>query len=290
MNEERVGSKLSNTRRTDRGARGITSAGWVNISKRCRLANFSKVAEFPPRNRAKMKGFDEPPPISLEAILVSSASTFDLTHPLFPGTPIFNASWHLPVIFEQLGSIQSVGRRTTQLHFGSHAGTHIDAPSHFVPEGRSISDFDTSKFFGRALVVDLRDSSPGEKLTPDRIQPHLSRFQAGDILLLNFGWGVRFDKPSYYPDQPFLSLETGQLIADAKPKMLGYDMAMPDNPAEGFGSECDSPLHKLFLQKEILLVENLLFPQDLPGAVNFIALPLKLDGIDGSPVRAVAYV
>lgn len=186
--------------------------------------------------------------------------------------------------------MQSVGRRTTQLHLGSHAGTHIDAPSHFLEEGRSISEFDPSKFFGNALVVDLTNAKPKEEIGPDRLQAHLSQFQKGDILLLNSGWGEKFGDSNYYTDQPFLSLQAGELIADAGPKMLGYDMAMPDNPYEGFGKECDSPLHKIFLGQEILLVENLRFPKDLPRKVHFIGLPLNLEGIDGSPVRAVAYV
>jgi arylformamidase len=64
---------------------------------------------------------------------------------------------------------------------------------------------------------------------------------------------------------------------------------MPDNPLEGFGSDCDSPVHKIFLSEGIPLLENLRIENPIDHLSTLVALPLKLEGLDGSPVRCVVF-
>jgi kynurenine formamidase len=203
----------------------------------------------------------------------------------------FPVSWHRPVDFISLGTLEEVGRRTTHVHIGTHSGTHIDAPSHFIRTGSSISDIPLERFSSRAVLLDLRNVAAGHIVDVDELQrTAISSALPGDSILMNFGWSKHYGTERYYPDQPFLSEAAMEYLLGFRPTMIGYDLAMPDNPKHGRGSDCDSPMHKLALGKNVLLLENLKFPSDIPESFELFAFPLNLKDLDGSPVRAVGHV
>ena len=213
----------------------------------------------------------------------------DLTHLLNPDIQTFPVSWHRKVEFTPLGTMDTVGRNTTQVHIGTHSGTHIDAPSHFISGGLTIDKVVASKFFGEFDYINLRASQPRTAVSIEELQRTYPRPKPDRILILDFGWGMNFGSSNYYSDQPYLSPLASEYLLSLKPKLLGYDVAMPDNPKEGYGSDCDSPLHKLFLSNGIPLLENLKIDEPIDHLKHLVALPLKLEDLDGSPVRCVAF-
>jgi arylformamidase len=221
----------------------------------------------------------------------AGSSWFELSHQIHPGMQTFPVSWHRPVDFISLGTLEEVGRRTTHVHIGTHSGTHIDAPSHFIRTGSSISDIPLERFSSRAVLLDLRNVAAGHIVDVDELQrTAISSALPGDSILMNFGWSKHYGTERYYPDQPFLSEAAMEYLLGFRPTMIGYDLAMPDNPKHGRGSDCDSPMHKLALGKNVLLLENLKFPSDIPESFELFAFPLNLKDLDGSPVRAVGHV
>lgn len=203
----------------------------------------------------------------------------------------FPVAWHRRVEFVQLGRLDEVSRNTTHVHIGTHSGTHLDAPSHFIAEGETISDFALGRFSANARLVDLTDVSPGEEVGVTSFSPLMDRPpEPLGAILLNFNWSRFYGTPGYYSDQPFVSEAAMKFLCSLKPSIIGYDLAMPDNPLDGFGAECDSPMHKLALGQGILLLENLTFPSSVPDEFQLFAFPLNLKGLDGSPVRAVGRV
>ena len=219
-----------------------------------------------------------------------SSIFFDLSHELSPETSTFPVAWHKKVEFEKLGTLEAVGRRTTHIHIGTHSGTHIDAPSHFISDGLTIDKLNLDIFLGDAFVYNLQRTEPCQEVSTNE----LSTLELSDvedkILIFNFGWASNFGNHDYYSKQPYLSNSACEYILSLKPRMIGYDLAMPDNPLNNQASNCDSPAHKLFLNQGIPLLENLNLPIDLPNEIYMSCTPLKLKDLDGSPVRCVGWI
>jgi len=215
----------------------------------------------------------------------------DLSHQIHPGMQTFPVFWHRAVDFVTLGRIEDVGRRTTHVHIGTHSGTHIDAPSHFIGNGSTITDFPVERFSSRAVVLDLRAVEPGQAIDAEMLQAtDFASIAPGDSLLLNLGWSIQYGTERYYRDQPYLLECAMNFLMSFRPTMIGYDMAMPDDPRHGRGHDCDSPMHKLALSNNVLLLENLIFPNNTPKEFTLFAFPLNLRDLDGSPVRAIGFI
>jgi arylformamidase len=212
----------------------------------------------------------------------------DLSHSIHPKMMVFDAPWHKAVEFESLGQMDTVGRRTTHLHMGTHIGTHIDAPSHFIGEGMPISEIDLDRFIGPATCLDLSNIKPNNEVGLDDVKRALGDDAPNERIILYFNWARNFGLKNFYIDQPYLGSAAAEWILQFNPKLLGYDIAMPDNPLNGRNSECDSPMHKTFLGEGIPLLESMNMTEYLAKTFTLIALPLNLKDLDGSPVRCVA--
>ena len=218
-----------------------------------------------------------------------SLNLFDLTHDLSPNTQVFPVHWHKQVSFEPLGTIETVGRRTTQIHMGTHSGTHVDAPSHFLKDGLTINAMNLDRFVGSAISVDLSNFREFEVVNTIDLEKLATEEWQNQILIFYFGWSQYFGEGKYYSHQPYFSLDACQYLLTYSPRAIGYDIAMPDNPTDGYASECDSPAHKLLLGAGIPLLENLKISSALPMRFEIAFLPLKLIDLDGSPVRCVGW-
>lgn len=175
--------------------------------------------------------------------------------------------------------------RVTQLHIGTHVGTHIDAASHFIPHGRTISDYPPERFLLPGIVVPITGRNDDEPLGPDVFADHLAALPAGGALLLHLGWD-RYWKTERYLRHPYLTRETAQFLVERGVSIVGLDALNVDSTVQ----ETDHA-HAVLLGNDVLIVENLTrLHQLLPGVVyQFSFLPLALSGLDGSPIRAIAW-
>ena len=222
--------------------------------------------------------------------LSAGSRYFDLSHVIDESLRTFPRPWHKNVQIETLGEIDKVGRRTSQISIGSHSGTHIDAPSHFLESGTTIEKLNLNHFIGRGRVILMENVPKKKEVNLVRLKEELKHVKKFQGIFFNFGWGKNFESSEgYYNDQPWFNEDAANLILNLSPKIVGYDLAMPDNPLEGFGCNIDSPIHKIFLEQGIPLLENAIFPEGFQGEVNYAAIPLNLSGLDGSPVRFVVW-
>lgn len=190
--------------------------------------------------------------------------------------------------FEQNSTVADIGYNTTNLSIYSHAGTHMDAPLHFVDGGRTIDHIDLEKCVGPALVADLSSIEPNGIITINDLEPYADKITSGSRLLMRTDWDAHADANDYRSHMPRVSPELARWLVEKDIVLLGLETPSvaslrPENLAEL------TEVHQILLNAEIVIVESLanlrLLQQEI---VHFIALPLKLDGIDGSPVRAVA--
>jgi len=190
------------------------------------------------------------------------------------------------VDFEDRTTIDGKGWNTTILHLYSHAGTHMDAPYHFVQEGKTLENLVLEKCVGPAHVIDLTFVKPRDVITVEHLAPYAEKIGPGARVLLKTGWSTHADSPEYRSHLPRVSLPLAEWLAEREIALLGVE---PPSVADVNNKEELMAVHQALLRAEIVIVEGLANLDALrQEEVTFIALPLKLQGGDGSPVRAIA--
>jgi len=211
----------------------------------------------------------------------------DLTHPIHEGMLTYARPWHTKVCVEQLAEIPKQGRETRRFVLGSHTGTHVDAPAHFVEHGNTIENLPLEALLGPARLLDCTGLAPLTEITT----PMLREMLGGPVpkrLVFRYGWDRYWGDDAYYMGHPYLSGEAAQWLVDEGVLLLGMDTPMPDNPEPGEGAP-DSPIHKILLGNNVVLLEYLCNLDQLTSeSITLIALPLKIEGADGAPTRCVA--
>lgn len=214
----------------------------------------------------------------------------DLTMHLEEGMQTFPTHWHPFVEITQLGRHGLENRETRKLVLGTHTGTHIDAPRHFIPGGRTVDQLPLDQLVGPASVLDLTAFGAGMEVGVKDLAQALGD-RSAERVLMRFDWDQYLGSMAYYNDSPFLSEAAAQWLVDHGCRLLGMDTAMPDNPKNGRNGPKDSPNHKILLGNGAVLVEYMVNLAALERpVVELVVAPLKVRDGDGAPVRAFAVI
>ena len=183
----------------------------------------------------------------------------DLSLPISEETPVYPDD--PPVNVRLWAVIDRDGYYMNVLKMGEHTGTHVDAPAHFIPGGKTVDELPLEKFIGEGLVLDVRGGEGEIKLDEIPDSGYFDRV----VLFLTGGRE--------------LSPEVALFLVAEGAKAVGTDSM----------SIGDEAVHKILLSAEVPVFENLAGLEALLGReFTFIALPLRIEGGSGSPVRAVA--
>ena len=196
--------------------------------------------------------------------------------PVFPGTE--------PPVFEQANTLEENGFIEARITMYSHTGTHIDAPAHMFQDGRSLDEFPIEHFVGNASVLDFSSQEIKQIEVNDlqKFEPLLTDMV--EFVILRTGWSQYWGTPRYYDGFPYLTDEAATWLTQFNLKGIGIDAISIDVMDSTVFS-----VHKIFMQRNILIVENLanLASLDAPQFL-FTVMPLKTKKADGSPARAIA--
>ena len=187
----------------------------------------------------------------------------------------------------------------TELTINCHAFTHVDAPIHFLPGSRHIAAMPVEQWVGEAAVVDLTHIPENCEVAAADLERRARHVQSGDIVLLRTDWPkrVKVETEKFWRDAPYTGQSACEWLIRRKVKAVGYDYppdccirTMTFEPQKKVHRE-DNTTHEAFFPVGITVVEYLT-NLDRIGASRclFMALPLPVEGADGSPVRAVAIV
>ena len=213
----------------------------------------------------------------------------DLTFPIHEGMLTTPAPWHPVVEVTVLGRHEFEGRATRKVVLGTHTGTHMDAPYHFVPDGKTIDEIPLDTLINRAVVIDVTDKSDYDKTTARDLEDSGVAIPPGCGVIIHTGWYKKWMHRDYYFKWPCLTMDACEYLFDKKIKLLGLDTPSPDDPKDKIAFGQVSPLHYFFLSRGIVLVEFLANLDRLVRAdVQLIATPLKVEGADGFPARVIA--
>jgi kynurenine formamidase len=164
----------------------------------------------------------------------------------------------------------------------SHMGTHVDAPRHFVPDGKTTAEIDLSRYAGEAVCIAIPDfPHSGEYDLTDELAKYKDFVKSGDIIILSTGYEKLVGSEEYF-DFPDFAENTGALLESYGIRAIGLD-----TPTLGQQNR----VHQEVLGREIAVYESLINLEPLIGKRFFIsAMPLKFEDGDGSPVRAYAII
>lgn len=183
-----------------------------------------------------------------------------------------------------------------------HGGTHMDAPKHFNESGRAVDELPLESLVGSAVVVDISEQAAADsdyRLSLADLaayEEQHGRIPQQAIVLLRTGWGSRWpDARAYLGDDtpgdaskltfPSFGEEAVKfLLEERNVKAIGIDTASID-----YGRSSDFPVHRLLAAQQRYGLENLANLEQLPpSGFTVIALPMKIGGGSGGPVRVVA--
>ena len=184
----------------------------------------------------------------------------DLTLELSEETPVYPDDPRVEI--RKWTTIEKDGYYMNALFLGEHSGTHVDAPAHFIPDGKTIDEIPLEKFIGKGVVIDV--SSLNRSIKPEDITKNT------EVVL--FYTGGR---------EIYLSEEGAKHLVELDIKAVGIDA-----PTIG-----DFNTHKVLLSNEVIIFENLTNLQRLiEKEFTFFGVPLKIKNGSGSPVRAFAII
>ena len=178
------------------------------------------------------------------------------------------------------------GVNISVLTMGSHTGTHVDAPAHFVKGGKALDELSVESFVGEAVVLDFSSKPPGSAITSSDLKEHSDKVVPGNIVLLYTGMSKEWEVKRARRSITYLDGGAADWLVRRKVKAVGIDYLS----VEKFGAKIPVA-HVTLLSHGIPIIESL--NDNLSRLVGhhilFLCLPIKVGGCDGAPARAVAY-
>jgi len=162
------------------------------------------------------------------------------------------------------------------LSMSVHAGTHIDAPFHFVPNGATIDALPLEIFVGPALVAAVAADRYITKAHVDALD-----LQGEMRVLFKTRNSQLLKRSTFDPDFVAFSVEAAQALVGQDIKLVGLDYLSVAHADEQI------PVHRAFLDRGMVLLEGVDLSEVPPGRYELMCSPIRLRGADGAPCRAV---
>lgn len=203
----------------------------------------------------------------------------DVSLPLGPETPVYPGD--PPIELETVMSLADHACHVSRLHLGSHSGTHVDAPAHFVRGGATLAEIPLARWSGPAWVVEVAAEG---MITPADL---LAAWPGGrgsqvsaERVLLKTPNSARWGTPEAGSRWQGLAPEAAEWLLGLGVLLVGIDALSIEQDDSG-----RFPVHHTLLGSGCLIVEGLDLRGVAPGPYELVCLPLRLEVPDGAPAR-----
>ena len=194
--------------------------------------------------------------------------------PTWPGNPRYE--FH-PVKRLASGDSSNVSR----LEIGTHSGTHVDAPRHFLDQGRTVDELPLHELIGPCLVVEP-GVAPGRTPITEAVLERALAGRRPERLLLKTPNSRLWRTSDFTPDFAYLDPEAAQWAVSAGVRVVGIDyLSVEEFKRSG------APTHHILLDAGVVIIEGLNLADVEPGEYELICLPLRIAGSDGAPARVI---
>jgi len=201
---------------------------------------------------------------------MGSKEILDITRPLGVGVPLYPGD--VKPVFRR---VERDGYTCTDLRLTTHTGTHLDAPSHYLSDRATVDRIPLHQLMGKARVLDMDDA--GDAITAASLSGKLHGEKR--ILIRTRASGAS----SFGPEFPHLAPDAARLLAGAGVLVVGIDSPSIEAPGG------DGSVHRELLGSGISILELLDLSGVAEGEYFMVALPLRLEGLDGSPARVILF-
>ena len=198
----------------------------------------------------------------------------DISRPIYSGMPVWPGD--TPVHLAKTVRIADGGPvNLNSISMSIHAGTHVDAPWHYADTGATMERVAPGIYTGPARIIDAR----GHGSLGHGLFDGIDLAPTPRVLFRTDAW----KDPGVFPeDWPTMEESLPAWLASQGVKLAGFDVPSVDKLTSK-----TLPVHAACFGADLLIVESLDLRDVAPGIYELIALPLRIKGGDGSPVRAV---
>lgn len=207
----------------------------------------------------------------------TNSRIIDISWPIVERMPVYPGNPGVEIV-----GYEGTTSRHSKISFGSHTGTHVDAPRHVFAHGGGVDTLPLDAMIGPCRVLDMLHVQ--EKITVQDLQKEDIR--SGERILVKTTNSLLAAMPdkgqNFFEDYIYLDGDAADYLAQTEISLFGTDYLSVKQP----GSMDNRP-HTALLEKEIVIVEGLNLTDVISGTYQLIVLPLRVVGLDGSPARAV---
>ncbi len=199
----------------------------------------------------------------------------DISWPLHPQMTEYKDK--KTISFEHIKLFERDDVRESVIHLGSHTGTHVDAPGHFMEHEITIDQVSLSTMVGPCVVLDM--THVDEYIGSDDLTPYA--LHEGSIVLFKTTNSALELRQPFDPKFVYLAASGAEYLIEKKVKAVGIDYLGIERNQQGHET------HMLLFKSSITIIEGLRLGHVQAGHYFFVCLPLAVQGLEAAPARAI---
>jgi arylformamidase len=202
---------------------------------------------------------------------------YDISVPIRTGGLIYPGNPEIDISLQQ-AIAKGAGANVSTISFGSHTGTHADASRHFFDDGQPVDQIPLDRCIGPALLIKFADDV--RAIGADDLARH--DLKGHKRVLLGTRNSALLSQKQFAKDFTYLAPDGAQWLVDRGVELVGIDYLSVEQFHSGHHRT-----HRTLLERSVVIVEGLDLSAPPAGEYQFICLPLRIEGCDGAPARAV---
>jgi arylformamidase len=202
---------------------------------------------------------------------------YDISVPIRSGGLVYPGNPEIDISLQQAVA-RGDSANVSTIRFGSHTGTHADASRHFFDDGQPVDRIPLERLIGPALVVGLGD----EVRSVGRSELRAHDLGEHKRILLRTRNSAFLSRKDFLKDFTYLAPDGAEYLVEKGVELVGIDYLSIEQFHSGHHRT-----HRILLERSVVIVEGLDLSAPAPGEYQFICLPLRIEGCDGAPARAV---
>ena len=202
---------------------------------------------------------------------------YDISVPIRSGGLVYPGNPEIDIALQQAVA-KGAGANVSTIRFGSHTGTHADAARHFFDDGQTVDKIPLERLIGPSLLLSFADDV--RSVGAAELRAHDIKGQTR--ILLRTRNSAFLSQKEFVMDYTYLAPDGAQYLVDQGVELVGIDYLSIEQFHSGHHLT-----HRTLLERSVVIVEGLDLSVPPPGKYQFICLPLRIEGCDGAPARAV---
>ena len=202
---------------------------------------------------------------------------YDISVPIRTGGLVYPGNPEIDISLQQAVA-RGASANVSTIRFGSHTGTHADASRHFFDDGQPVDKIPLDRLIGPALVVGFGDELRAITAADLRKQD----LKGHKRVLLRTRNSALLSQKEFVKDYTYLAPDGAEYLVANGVELVGIDYLSIEQLHSGHHKT-----HRTLLERSVVIVEGLDLSVPPPGEYDFICLPLRIEGCDGAPARAV---